>query len=218
LEVSVLKTYVGRGAGAFIENQFFAAPQTSFLLICSPWISPKYAQYLIDFARRGINVKIITGDSNLNTETLRLFREATTPPRDWLGRTPKDWTPPLLDMIVIHEHDIHAKIYAKEGYAVVGSANLTEQGLWKNAEHIVIFEGEEAEQIINDFGTLYQLYKEHPPEGAASEIVWEVKGIKETITGILKKVKFSLRPTCPKCGRPVQRGSKFCPNCGTKLE
>ena len=213
-----MRTYVGRGAGAFIENQFFAAPKTTFLLICSPWISPKYAQYLIDFARRGMDVRVITGDSRENQETLKLFEQSTKPPRDWLGRIPKDWSPPPLDIIVVHEYSIHAKIYAKEGYAVVGSANLTETGLWKNAEHIVIFEGEEAEQIINDFATLYQLYKERPPEGGSSEVVWETAGIKETITSLLKKVKFSLRPTCPYCGARIQRGSKFCPYCGAKLE
>jgi len=213
-----LKTYVGRGAGAFIENQFFAAPKTAFLLVCSPWISPKYAQRLIDFARKGINIKIITGDSELNQETLRLLQNATKPPRDWLGRIPKDWTPPSLDIIVINEHSIHAKIYVKEGYAVVGSANLTESGLWKNAEHIVIFEGEEAEQIIADFETLYQLYKEQPLEEGPSEVVWEISGIKETIRDLLRKVKFSISPTCPRCGAKIQRGSKFCPQCGAKLE
>jgi len=173
---------------------------------------------LIDFARKGMNVKIITGDSELNRNTLDLLKNATKPPRDWLGRIPKDWVPPPLDIIVVQEYSIHTKIYAKEGYAVVGSANLTEQGLWKNAEHIVIFEGEEAEQIIADFETLYQLYKERPPEGGPSEIVWETVGIKETITGLLRKVKFSLRPTCPHCGARIQRGSNFCPKCGAKLE
>jgi len=213
-----MRTYVGRGAGAFIENQFFAAPKTTFLLICSPWISPTYAQRLIDFARKEMNVKIITGDSKINQDTLNLLKNATKPPRDWLGRIPKDWVPPPLDIIVVEEYSIHAKIYAKEGYAVVGSANLTESGLWKNAEHIVIFEGEEAERIITDFETLYQLYKERPPEGGPSEIVWETAGIKEAITGLLEKVKFSLRPTCPQCGAKIQRGSKFCPKCGAKLE
>ena len=64
----------------------------------------------------------------------------------------------------------------------------------------------------------YMCLKELPPEGGSSEVVWETAGIKETITSLLKKVKFSLRPTCPYCGARIQRGSKFCPKCGAKLE
>jgi len=209
-----LRTYVGRGAGAFIENQFFAAPKTTFLLICSPWISPKYAQHIIDLARRGIQVRIITGDSAQNKAALDLFNEFTKPPRDWLGRIPKDWTPPPIDILKVKEHSIHAKIYAMEGYAVVGSANLTENGLWQWAEHIVIFEGEEAEQIVNDFSTLYHLHKQRAEE----EVVEEIKGITEKLSGVFKKIRFSLKTTCPHCGARIQRGSKFCPKCGAKLE
>jgi len=33
-----LRTYVGRGAGAFIENQFFAAPKTTFLSVALAFI------------------------------------------------------------------------------------------------------------------------------------------------------------------------------------
>jgi uncharacterized Zn finger protein (UPF0148 family) len=25
-------------------------------------------------------------------------------------------------------------------------------------------------------------------------------------------------PRCPRCGRPIQRGVKICPHCGTRLE
>lgn len=210
-----MKTYVGRGAGAFIENQFFAAPKTTFLLVCSPWISPKYASRIISLAQSGITVKVITSNvqERNHQEALRMLNDFVKPPRDWLGRIPKDWVPPPIEILTVHERFIHAKIYVKEGYAVVGSANLTEGGLWQNAEHIVILEGEEAEQIISDFQTLYNLYK-------SEEIVARVGKVTITkkIGGLLQKVKMTLRPTCPQCGRPVQRGSKFCHHCGAKLE
>ena len=210
-----MRTYVGRGAGAFIENQFFAAPKTKFLLVCSPWISPKYAARIVDMARRGINVKVITSDSPEpnHQAALRVFDDFAKPPRDWLGRIPKDWTPPPIEILKVKERFIHAKVYVKEGYAVVGSANLTESGLWQNAEYIVIFEGEEAEQIISDFETLYNLYK-------TEEITEKVGSVSITrkISGILKKFKSTLRPICPHCGARIQRGSKFCPYCGAKLE
>ena len=210
-----MKTYVGRGAGAFIENQFFAAPKTTFLLICSPWISPTYAKRIVEAARKGATVKIITSDSpELNhQEALKIFDDFAKPPRDWLGRIPKDWAPPSIEILKVKERFIHAKIYAKDEYAVVGSANLTESGLWKNAEHIVIFEGEEAEQIVSDFETLYNLYK-------TEEITEKVGSVSvtEKIGGILRKFKMKIRPTCPRCGAKIQRGSKFCPKCGAELE
>lgn len=209
-----MRTYVGRGAGAFIENQFFAAPKTTFLLICSPWISPKYVQHIINLANKGVQIKLITGNSTINKETIKLLEDFTKPPRDWLGRIPKDWIPPPIDILIVKEHMIHAKIYVMEGYAVVGSANLTESGLWQNAEHIVIFEGEEAEQIVNDFSTLYHLYLQRAEE----EVVSEVRGITEKIGEIFQKLKLTLKPTCPQCGARVKRGTKFCPNCGTKIE
>ena len=77
----------------------------------------------------------------------------------------------------------------------------------------LIFEGEEAEQIISDFETLYNLYK-------TEEITEKVGSVSvtEKIGGILRKFKMTIRPTCPHCGARIQRGSKFCPKCGAKLQ
>ena len=155
----MVRTYAGRGVGAFIENQLFAS-QTSFILVCSPWISPQYAQRLIQAAYRGINVMIITSNSPRpdHQQSLQMLINAITPPRDWLGRTKKDWVKPPLRIKVVNERFIHAKLYVVDGYAVAGSANLTEGGLYHNVEHITIFEGDEAEKLVEDFRQLWELH------------------------------------------------------------
>jgi len=170
---------------------------------------------MIDLTKRGTTVKVITSNNTEKNhqEALKLLRNFLKPKRDWLGRVRKDWTPPDMELRIIEERFIHAKIYVKDGYAVVGSANLTESGLWKNVEHIVIFEGEEAEQIVNDFETLYNLYH-------AEEIKEELGKAKimEKLAGLLKKVKMKIVPKCPECGAKVSSEAKFCPNCGAKLQ
>jgi len=154
-----MKTYVGRGVGAYIENKIFSAED--YLLISSPWINPQYAQKLIDIAdSRGVAIKVITSDRPENQDTVNIFKKRLTPARDFLGRIKKDWSPPSIDIKVVRERFIHAKIYAVDGkYAVVGSPNFTEECFWKNAEYILIFEDpDEVRQIEDDFGQLLLQY------------------------------------------------------------
>lgn len=163
-----MKTYVGRGAGAFLESQISNAEQ--YLLISSPWINPKYAEKLVRLARNGVIVKVITSnEKGENQAAIRVFEKALKPERDWLGRVKKDWAPPPMDVKVVGERLVHAKIYCVDGrYAVVGSVNFTEKGLWSNAEHIIIFEKpEEVEIIEEDFAKLWKLYE-------TKEIVTEI--------------------------------------------
>ncbi|GEM_PF-1228438 len=164
-----MKTHVGRGAGAFIEQWLFTAEKTAW--VCSPWISPAFAQKLMAMARKGVEVRIITSDHSLNAESLRIIKEAAKPEKDFLGRIKKDWKSPTLDYLIIRtpsekDHEagilVHAKMYLVDSeYAVVGSANCTESGFYRNLEHLVIFEGsEEVAWIEEDFVTLWKLYME----------------------------------------------------------
>jgi len=164
----MVRTYAGRGVGAFIENQLFAS-QTPFILVCSPWISPTYAHRLMQAAYRGVNVMIITSDSPEpnHQQSLQLLTSYITPPRDWLGRPKKDWVPPPLQLLIVRERFIHAKLYVVDGYAVAGSPNLTEAGLYHNVEHVTIFEGEEAEKLVEDFRQLWALYHERAAQEVA---------------------------------------------------
>ena len=221
-----MRTWVGRGAGAFIENQLFTS-RSPFVLVCSPWISPQYAARLVALAKQGVTVKVITSNKPEapHQQSLRIFEEATKPERDWLGRVKPDWQPPNLEVRVVDERFIHAKMYAVDGYAVVGSANLTERGLFHNVEHIVIFEGPEAEQIVRDFETLYNMYRQE-------EITRQLgrARIPEKLKSVLKKTAafvllgpigvtmVSKARRCPVCKTKVSKDAKFCPNCGAKLK
>jgi len=114
-----------------------------------------------------VTAKVVTSDSekDFHQESLRILKEARNPESDWLGRVKKDWVPPNMELLEVKHEFIHAKIYAVDGYAVMGSANLTEKGLWENVEHLVIFEGEEeAEQVVKDFEILYNLHRSRPEE------------------------------------------------------
>ncbi|NPA96393.1 MAG: NgoFVII family restriction endonuclease [Crenarchaeota archaeon] len=53
--------------------------------------------------------------------------------------------------IVPPERMIHSKIYIGDDTAIVGSANLTKAGLWRNYETITIFEGDEVKEIEKMF-------------------------------------------------------------------
>jgi len=59
-----VKTYTGRGAGVFIENQVLTAKEKIY--VCSPWISKKYAEKLVQLAKSGVEVKIITSEAEEN--------------------------------------------------------------------------------------------------------------------------------------------------------
>ncbi len=53
--------------------------------------------------------------------------------------------------IVPPERMVHSKIYIGDDIAIVGSANLTHAGLWRNYETITIFEGEEVREVEKMF-------------------------------------------------------------------
>jgi len=169
-----METYVGRGAGAHIEKELFSAKD--YALICSPWITSEFAKRVIQMVERGVQVRVITSNNKAGDtdKTLKLFQDLGRPPRDFLGRIKKDWAPPPFDYKIIDERFVHAKIYVADGkYAVTGSANLTESGLWRNAEHIIIMKKpEEVDMIERDYEHLWGFY--------------EAKEIEDTSTNILK--------------------------------
>lgn len=155
-----MKTHVGKGAGDHIEMQLFQAKK--YVRVCSPFIAPSYAKRLLLLLNKGVEVRIITSDSeNKDGNTTRdLLKEAVKPPKDVFGRTKKGWVRPALDYKVIKRDFIHAKIYVIDGaLAITGSPNLTYGGLWKNIEHIVITENpQEARMIESDYEKLWTSY------------------------------------------------------------
>ncbi len=159
----VPNTYVGRGAGDFIEKQLFSAEK--YLLICSPWIDSIYAVRIISMARNNVQINIITSNDKSKEEhkkTLEELREAAKVPKGPLGRRKKDYVPLPLNYRIIDAKFIHPRIYCADGrYAVVGSATLTQNGLWKNVEHVIMVnDPEEVQRIETDFERLWRFYSE----------------------------------------------------------
>ena len=156
-----MRSYAGRGVGAHFANELFLAER--YVYVVSRWISPEYARRLVELARRGVEVKILTSDDREkhHQEALKILVDALRPPRSILFRR-SDWTPPNMELGVIREQYLHVKMYIwDDRAAVVGSANFTQRGLWSNIEHIVIFdEPGEVEAIKRDFHTLWSLYTE----------------------------------------------------------
>jgi phosphatidylserine/phosphatidylglycerophosphate/cardiolipin synthase-like enzyme len=168
-----METYVGRGAGAHIEKELFSAKD--YALICSPWISSEFAKRIVQMVERGVQVRVITSNKKAgDTEkTLEILKDFAKPPRDLLGRVKKDWAPPPFDYKIIDEKFVHAKIYTVDGkYAITGSANLTESGLWHNVEHIVIMKNPlEVEKIENDYEHLWSFYEAKEIEDSSTNIL-----------------------------------------------
>ena len=158
---------MGRGAGAFIEKELFSAKE--YALICSPWITFDFAKKIIRLVEKGTEVRVITSNSKAGDtdKTLEWFRDYVRPEKDLLGRIKKDWSAPSnFGFKIIEEDFIHAKMYLVDGkYAVVGSANLTESGLWHNIEHVMYFtRPEEIEPLESDFEHLWEFYEENEIE------------------------------------------------------
>ena len=176
-----METYAGRGAGAHIEKQLFSSKD--YALICSPWITSEFAKRIIQMVERGTHCRVITSDkiAGDSQKSLELLSNFVKPQRDYLGRTKKDWSPPPFEYKVIAEKFVHAKMYIADGkYAVTGSANLTESGLWRNIEHIIIINNpNDVEKLEDDFQHLWEYYE-------AKEIVEESSGI---LKGLWKRIK-----------------------------
>lgn len=156
-----MRSYAGRAVGAHFANDIFLAKD--YVYIVSRWISPENASKLVDMARSGIEVKILTSDDKEKNhqEALKILKEALKPPKlAFLKKS--SWTPLNMELGIIREEYLHVKMYIwDDAKAVVGSANFTNRGLWHNIEHIVVFEDpNEVQAIKRDFHALWKLYTE----------------------------------------------------------
>ena len=179
-----MRSYVGRGVGAHFLNELLMSE--SYVYVASRWVSPEYAEKLVKLASEGVEVKVITSDDKEkhHQEALKILKNALRPPRRFLFRK-SDWVPPNMELGIIREQYLHVKLYVfDDKFAVVGSANLTESGMWNNIEHIVIFNNpEEVQAIKSDFLKLWKLYTE------SKETAVEVTTLEDIAKSIGKTVK-----------------------------
>jgi len=183
---------VGRAVGAYFWDRLLMAKYS--VLVCSPYLSPKNVEKLVDLAKRDVKVLVITslpkqpGENPQHEEAIAILQKAIEPERDWLGRPKKDWKKPNLDVKYADERFIHAKIYCVDGeLAIVGSANFTERGLWESIEYVLIFEGDDAMKIEADFEKLWILYA---TEGVKKGEAFTPEAAASLLKGLLSKLPF----------------------------
>ena len=155
-----VKTYSGKDVGKYIEPALEKAKKR--IIVISPWISKKYLDILVRKAREGAKVVIVTSTKNRNLKDFEnicgrriswkvLLISIVIPPLFYyLWKKRKRERIPLEVYVVDERHFVHSKIYVFDDVVITGSANLTQHGLWKNTESIVIFPKGQQRSVLND--------------------------------------------------------------------
>lgn len=180
-----METHIGRGIGKYIEQELFSAKQ--YVLISTPAVSKIFAEKLIDMARNGIEVKVITSNTHAadSYDANLLIRKFMRDMKDDAEKKGKDIQ---LDYKIVSTKEvplIHAKIYVMDGQcAITGSANLTENSFSNFAEYIQITKEQlEIKKIEEDYGKLWNMYHD-------SEL--EEPSTKKDLKDIIRKVRRKL--------------------------
>ena len=195
----MFRTHVGKNAGVVIERHIKHADKS--IKIYSPFISPEYAKILTLLAKKGISVKLISSEargSNFknnnnngfwsNEPSLDILRTANKSRADFFNADIQYLKNPPLEYRIMKYNFVHAKLYVIDGkYAVVGSANLTEYGMTKNVEHLIVTDNqEEVQQWEKDFEELWTQFGEFGTvENSTSMLDDAWKGLKNKIAGQL---------------------------------
>ncbi len=150
----IMEIFAGKGVGEFVENELFSA--NSYVLICSPSISYRLGEKMIQMVKNGIKVKTITSNSGAG-ETNKVHQLVT----NFLNSYDENIKHLEYKIVSTKEIFVHAKIYVKDGkYAVLGSANFTDESFWHNAESIIFTkELHEIKKIEQNFEKLWNSYK-----------------------------------------------------------
>lgn len=146
-----MNTYLEIGIGKRIEEKFFEAKNE--ILISTPNISTSIVKKLMNCLEKGIRIKIILSEST-NKQT----RESIDILLNYSKNNKK------LEIKIVDFYQaalIHAKIYIiDKKFAIVGSANLTENGFYNYVEFIQLFKDENDIKIIEkDYQKLWKLFE-----------------------------------------------------------
>ena len=158
--IKEMETHVGIGVGKYIEKEIFSAKK--YLLLVSPAISLSVGKRIFEIAKKGIDTKILTSENGgvdsekTNQLALKLILSKNSSQDQELRNL-------SLDYKIVSRNEtklIHPKIYVVDGLcAIVGSANLTENGFENFAEFIQIFRDKiEIDRIERDFNKLWNQY------------------------------------------------------------
>lgn len=155
-----MRTYVGRNLGTFIELMIFSA--NKLIWVCSPKISPKFASRLVDQARKGVDVKVITSNYE-NQDSVEVIKRAFKPNKIDEVITKADLLRPKLDYVILKGNAAlrpKLRMYLIDGkFAIIGSLDLTESDLYENIGYVIILDdSRDVEKIMEDFIALWGLY------------------------------------------------------------
>lgn len=155
-----MRTYVGRNLGAFIELMIFSA--NKMLWICSPRISPKFARRLVEQARKGVDVKVITSNYG-NEESVEIIKKSLKSDKIDEVIAKSDLLKPKLDYLILKGNNAlrpQFRMYLVDGrHAIIGSFDLTESDLYENIGYVIILDDwRDVEKIMEDFLALWRLY------------------------------------------------------------
>jgi hypothetical protein len=164
-----MRTYSGNDAGSQLEPLLAKARESVW--ISSPWLGSNYAEQLADLSQKGIEVRIITSNDDLNVGCLEILKTSENPNLMYL----------VLDKKRSEEKAsfVHSKIYIiDKAYGIAGSANLTWRGLHSNVENLSIAETkEEVQQLERDFMVLWMTFerKSIPKEELSSRTSYSIR-------------------------------------------
>ncbi len=141
-------SYSGRDVGKIIEPIIFGSRQE--IKIAVPFISPKYAEKLVEMARRGVKIKILT-EIPESESSIKEFEYHLKALKVLKNSREKNLEVKLIDKL-------HLKVYISDSrIAVTGSTNLTEHGFYKNLERIEVkIHPEAVNELLKEFSEYWE--------------------------------------------------------------
>jgi phosphatidylserine/phosphatidylglycerophosphate/cardiolipin synthase-like enzyme len=134
--------YSSMKCGDYFYKEIMFAKKSIY--ICSPWISPSYAQKFVELAKSGIRVKIITSNDKNNKETVELLNTHKNQSKFDFKIMPK----------------VHTKKYFADSSLVADStANFTKTGLWNQHNTITIYKN--SQDYKKHESMFFDLWKEN---------------------------------------------------------
>ncbi len=172
---------IGKGIGNILEGEIHSAKRR--LWIVSPWISERYALILAKKCNDGVDVRLITSNDYANRDHARALRALSQGRNRFLLPLalvsigfailfkeqvgllvaialvmsyflPKRTKPKVGLTIKDRLTDfVHDKVYVVDSRAMIGSANLTNAGMKRNSEALVVFD---KASVVDGIAKMYE--------------------------------------------------------------
>lgn len=166
--------HISRGVGSVLEDSLRTAEKR--LWIVSPWISPEYADFMVNKKEKGVDVQLITSleTQNKGAFSKLLKKEKRKVTKKVLGLIPSEKIHTYFvsklgkgNLVVFKskwkghrsERFTHTKIYIWDDSSAMGSVNFTKSGFWNNVETLWFTKNKRTTEKIAE---AFQKLKNHP--------------------------------------------------------